>query len=224
MKIFILHGEHTQNSYNRLQEYIKKAKDKGWEINYIEKKDNNVSDIFLGKSLFDKERLLIITDLRILDVRLTRWLKKNSNRLECYLIIYHQGAIAKSFIKFLPAPEKIENYELPKLIWNFLDSFFPGNAKNSYKLFHEVVKKEPVEFVFSMLTRQVRDIYWAKVDPKTMEYPEWRVGKFKRLASKYSIEELENLIEEMSVADINSKTSQADLSKSLDFLITKYLE
>ena len=224
MKIFIIHGEHTLNSYNRLQEYIKKAREKDWEIQYAEKDDKNIREIFLGQSLFLKDRLLVIKDIQILSGVFLNWLKDNEKRIPGSLIIYHRGKISSRLIRSLPKTDKAEEFELPKFIWSFLDSFFPGNAKNAYKLLHEAIKTEPVEFVFAMLARQIRDIYWAKVDPSTMECPSWRVAKYKNLASKFKTETLEELIDEMSQADINSKTSHTDLTRSLDFIIAKYLE
>lgn len=224
MKIFIIHGEHTLDSYNRLQEYTKKAKENDWEIQYVEKDISNLQDAFLEQSLFGKERLLIIKDIQLINDKLLKWLTQNEKRIKINLIIYHKGIITQKLIKSLPKKDKVEEYKIPKLIWNFLDSFYPGNIKNAYKLFHEVIKNQPVEFVFAMLARQIRDIYWAKVDSSTMEYPSWRVSKYKNLAIKYDTKTLETLIDEMSLADINSKTSHTDLTRSLDFLMAKYLE
>src|SRR4030042_2754953 len=224
MKIFIIHGEHTLNSYNRLQEYIKYAREKNWEIQYIDKDVLNIHEAFLGQSLFTKNRLIVLKDIHFLGQTFIKWIKTNEKRIESDLIIYHRGIVSQKIIKSLPKPEKIEEFKIPKLIWGFLDSFFPSNAKNAYKLFHEIIKNEAAEFVFAMLARQMRDIYWAKVDSKTMDYPSWRTGKLKNLALKYDCDTLENLIDEMSKADINSKTSNTELTKSLDFLIAKYLE
>ena len=224
MKIFMIHGEHTLNAYNRLQDYLKKARERGWEIEYVEKSSDSVRQTFLGQSLFTKERLLVIKDIQLLDSKLSKWIDNNRKRISSNLIIYHRGIIPQKLIKSFPKPEKVEEFKIAKMIWNFLDSFFPGNAKNAYKLFHEVIKDEAVEFVFAMLARQIRDIYWAKVDPKTMEYPPWRVAKYKNLSSKFDKEVLEELIDEMCRTDINAKTSHTDLSRSLDFIIAKYLE
>ncbi|MBN1969276.1 MAG: hypothetical protein JW870_07905 [Candidatus Delongbacteria bacterium] len=224
MKIFVIHGDHTLNSYERLQSYVKKARSKEWEIINIDKSTNSVKEEILGQSLFNEKRLLVIKDVKLLTPSLVKWIKNNEGRINCSLIIYHNNIIPKRALNTLPNPEKLEEYKIPKLIWSFLDSLFPGNVKNIYKLFHEVIKNEAVEFVFAMLARQFRDIYWAKVDPKTMDYPAWRVSKLKKLASHYKKNELEKIIEELSLVDINSKTSQASLENSLDFLMVKYLE
>jgi DNA polymerase III delta subunit len=224
MKIFVIHGEHSLNSYERLQEYIKRAKSKKWEIKYYENGSNGFKNEILGQSLFSEKRLIIIKDIKLLSKSNTKWLQNNQERVQCNLIIYHKASIPKRTINSLPKTDKIEEFKIPKLIWSFLDSFFPRNAKNCYKLFHEVIKKEAIEFVFAMLARQVRDIYWAKVDSKTMDYPSWRLNKLKKQASRFSKKDLENIIEDMSNADIKSKTSHTNLEKSLDFIIAKYLE
>jgi hypothetical protein len=75
-----------------------------------------------------------------------------------------------------------------------------------------------------MLVRQLRDMYWARVDPKSLAYPTWRIGKLKKLTSRFDKNALEKLIYEMGKIDIESKTSRGELSKSLDFLMAKYLE
>lgn len=224
MKIYVIHGEHSLNSYQRLRDYIKRAKENAWEISYIDKDVVNTKEVFLGQSLFSKKRLIVVKDIGLFNINFIKWLKKNIDRIDADLIVYHNGVINAKILKSLSKPDKNEEFKIPKLIWSFLDSFFPGNAKNAYKLFHEVIKNEPAEFLFSMLARQLRDIYWAKFDPKTMEYPVWRIGKLKNLASKYDKDELEMLIDEMAKADMNAKTSKADLTDSLDFIIAKYLE
>lgn len=224
MKIFIIHGEHTLDSYERLQEYVKKAKSKNWEIKYFENVSSELKNELIGQSLFSDKRLIIVKDIKLLSKNNIKWIKTNQNRIQLNIIIYHKGALKKTFINSLPKADKIEEFKIPKLIWSFLDSFFPGNSKNCYKLFHEVTKNESIEFLFAMLARQVRDIYWARVDPKTLGYPSWRIGKLKKLASRYTKNDLEKLIEKLVEADIKSKTSHTSLEKSLDFLIATVLE
>ncbi len=224
MKIFLIHGDHTLNSYNRLQDYVKRLKDQNIEIQRIENETKEIREKLLGQSLFSNSRFIIIKDINIINSNLIKWINKNDKRINANIIIYHRGIIPQKLIKSLGRIEKNEEFKIPKLIWSFLDSFFPSNIKNAYKLFHEVLKNEPIEFIFAMLVKQTRDIYWTKVDPKTMDYPSWRVGKLKNLASKFDLEKLEKLIEEIAITDIKVKTSQADLTQSLDFLIAKYLE
>ena len=134
-------------------------------------------------------------------------------------------------MKQLPKIDKVEEFKLPKLIWSFLDSCFPGNAKNALLLLHEIIKNEPVEFVFSLLAKHLRDLYWVKVDSPPgqrpsgpVAYPSWRVEKLKRQSHKFSEGSLEDLINSLAQADIKAKTSQGELIDLLDFIIATKLE
>lgn len=224
MKIVILHGEHTLKSYERLQKYLSVAKRKSWEVSVVADDKENLREVLVGESLFTKDRLVVIEDTKLLTSDFLKWLKKNSDGISTNLVIYHKGVMHQRTIKALPKVEKVEEFKLTKLIWSFLDSFFPGNAKNVYKLFHEAIKTDPPEFIFAMLVRHIRDIYWAKVDARSMEYPPWRIGKLKGLAAKFEKDKLVKLIDELSVADIKAKTSQMELTDSLDFIIATHLE
>ncbi len=224
MKVFVLHGEHNLNSYSRLQEYLKAARKKDWEIQNIESNVTNLRESLVGQSLFNKSRLFVLKDIMLLDKKNLDWLRKEGKNIEGGLLIHHKGLLPQRLLKSLPKLEKIEVFKVSKLIWNFLDSFFPDNAKNAYKLFHEAEKTDPPEFIFAMLAKHLRDIYWAKVDAKTLDYPSWRKGKLMSQAAKFDKEKLEKLIDELALADIKAKTSQTELPDSLDFLIATYLE
>ena len=205
MKIIILHGDYIVKAYERLQKFINEALKRGWEI---------VNDeVSLTPSLFGKERLIVFRKYTLL----SKTDIKNLSRLEGTIIVYHEGKIPITFLRGLPKETKIEEFNLPKIIWNFLD-------KPSIKLFHEVVKNEPVEFVFSLLARRFRDLYWAKVDSKSLNCPVWQVAKLKKQSQKLTAPQLQELIGELAKIDILAKTSKADLLSSLDLLFLTKLE
>jgi DNA polymerase III delta subunit len=169
--------------------------------------------------------------MKLINKKDGEWLKKNKNAVEANVVIYHKGVVTKTALKILPKPDKIEEFKLPKLIWNFLDSFYPGNAKNCLNLLHEIVKKEPIELVFFLLVKQVRDVYWARVGSPPgqrpsgpVAYPPWRVAKLKKQALKFDENVLKKVINDFANADIKSKTSKAKLIDSLDFIIATKLE
>ncbi len=224
MEIFILHGENTVNAYDRLKKYLEAAKSKNWEVKKITDTDANLKEVLMGESLFAKDRLVIIEETKILTSDNLTWLKKNAENINANLLIFHKGTLPQRTIKALPKVTKIEVFKITKLMWTFLDSFFPGNTKTAYRLFHEAVKTDAPEFVFAMLTRHLRDVYWAKADAKTLDYPSWRKSKLLSQAEKFDKSKLEELIDELSIADIKAKTSQTELTDSLDFLIATHLE
>ncbi|KKQ52696.1 hypothetical protein A2865_00125 [Candidatus Woesebacteria bacterium RIFCSPHIGHO2_01_FULL_39_17] len=223
MKIIVLHGDNTLESYERLLTFIKEAKKRGWDVKRITSA-RSIPEALVVDSLFEKEKLVVVENITFLGAVVRKFMKLKADKLDTTLIIYHPGTITETFINSLPKVDKVEEFKLPKLIWSFLDSFYPRNARNSLLLLHEIVKTQPLEFVFSLLAKQVRDLYWIKVDSKSMTYPEWRIVKLKVQANKFTNLQLTNLISLLAEADVRSKTSQGNLSDLLDFIIATKLE
>ena len=168
--------------------------------------------------------MIILENVSLINKITSDWINKEADNLDATLVIYNQGIVDLKLIKSLPKNTKVEEFKLKSYIWNFLDSFYPGNVKNVLLLLNEVVKKDPVEFLFTLLVRHLRDLYWLKIDPKALNYPSWRLSKLKRQASRFSEKVLKSIIADLADADIKSKTSQVDLKDSLDFLIATKLE
>lgn len=224
MKLIVVHGDDILKSYERLQTFIKSAKSRGWSVKRIKEPSQNIPDALVQDLLFEKEKLVVVENANLINKSTATWLKKKSDDITGTMIICHPNVLTKTFIKSLPNVDKVEEYKLPKLIWSLLDSFYPGNSKMILKLLHEVIEHEPIEFVFSLLARQLRDVYWIKVDPSTAPYPSWRIGRLKRQASKFTKQQLKNLISDLAEIDVKSKTSQENLLDLLDFVIITKLE
>ncbi|HTK03588.1 MAG TPA: hypothetical protein VL401_02350, partial [Alphaproteobacteria bacterium] len=131
MKVIILHGEDTVKSYARLKQFINVAKKRNWEILY--------DDLQGTASLFGKERLTILRDYKLF----------KNNKIDGTLVIYHEGNLPAAFLKTLPKDTRIEEFKLPKLIWNFLN-------KPTIEMFHEIIKTEAPEFIFVMLVWKMK--------------------------------------------------------------------
>lgn len=223
MKIVLVHGEHTLKSYERFQKLIGVAKDRGWEVIRLNG-FSTLPEIAVSSGLFAKKRLLVVSGFNTNAKKDINWINRKGKDTSGNLLIYHQGTLTKSYINLFPKLHKVEEYKLPRKIWTFLDSFFPGNMRNALLLFNDVIKNEPPEFVFALLSRLLRDLYWVKKEPKSMSLPPWRSGKLTRQASKFTQEKLKNLIGQMAKIDIKVKTSKANLTNALDFLIISELE
>ena len=224
MKIIVLHGDDSLRSYERLQKFIDVAKSRGLEIEKIYDKSKSVSEVLSSTSLFTPERFFVLEDISLITKGDGEWLKKKIDELDGTLVIFHEGTISKTFLKSIPAPTKIEEFKLPKLIWSFLDSFWPGDATNALKLLHKLTENEPIEFVFALLARHLRDLYWVQNDVKSVPYPSWRVGKLTQQANKFKNSKLSKIINDLADADIKSKTSSENLLDLLDFIIATKLK
>jgi DNA polymerase III delta subunit len=222
MKIIVLHGDNERASYQRLEKFIGVAKTRGWQVNFIDGPES-ISEKLISVSLFGQEPFFVIRDINKWPPTTFKKIKKVLEKGEGTVVIYHNDFLGKTLLESLPKTAKLEEFKLPRIIFDFLDSFYPGNAKRTLRLLHELVAKEPPEFVFAFLAKHTRDLFWVTTG-SSLPYPSWRVLKLKAQASKYKKEDLKSLIKELSEIDIKVKTSEAELIPSLDLLIVRQLQ
>lgn len=224
MKIFLIHGEDELKSYDRLQKFVNTARARSWEVVSVEDSSLSLEETLSARSLFQGERFFILKDIKKLGKKELTWLNKKADKLDGNLVIYHNDALSVAFIKSLPGSPKVEEFKLPKLMFTFLESFYPKNAKRVITLLHESSHSTPPEFLFSLLSKQLRDLYWVKKEAGSLPYPNWRVGKLKNQAERFKIGELMELINDLAEIDIKVKSSNAEIIPSLDLLIATKLE
>jgi|GEM_PF-652484 len=228
MRIIILHGDDERKLYLRLQKFIETAKSRSWEVNYLD--DSPITESLSASSLFGNERFFIVRNIKLLGKKEIEWLGKKYADLSGTLIIYNEGYIGKTILSALPKDNKnghtvvIEEYKLPVLIWNFLENIHLGGGMSSVKEFHKIIGSEAPEFIFTLIAKLFRDLYWAKVDPSSMPYPPWRVSKLKAQSSKFTESLLTDFLDSLARIDVDVKTGKADLVSALDLLILKQLE
>jgi DNA polymerase III delta subunit len=224
MKIFLLHGDNTTASYERLMKYVEHAKKRSWDIIHYADKSQNLAQLVRSDSLFDTDKLVIVDNFDLLTKKDLEWLKEESPKFTGNLVIHHNKLLPKTKINSVPKLEKAEEFVYPVLLWKMVDAFYPKNAKTFIQLMHQVLEKEAVELVFGLLAKQVRDLYWVLVDPINCPLPDWKISKMQAVVRKFSKEQLESIIEELSEIDIQSKTSDTELKDLLDLLAVKHLE
>lgn len=209
MKVIVLHGDDSEKSYARLGAFTKEAKKRDWEI---------VNDkIEETPSLFGTEKLIIIRNLKLIGKKELKTIEK----IPGTLVIYSSKKIPATFLKTLsenlPAGRqvpKIELFELPFLLWKFLDDI-------NLKTFQDVTKTQAPEMVFAMMTKRFRDLYWLKVGKPKMS--PWQLSKLKKQADKFEEAELKTIINKLAMIDVKSKTGGPDLKTLLDIFIVKRL-
>lgn len=224
MKIIILHGDDTGKSYARLKKFIDVARSRSWEVAYMDESDQGLEEILSSPSLFGNERFFILKNVKRLGKKESAWLNKKYTRLSGNLIVYNEGTLNASALKSFPKETKIEEFKLPVLLWNFLDNLIPGRGDFSVKTLHKILEKSPVEFVFSIIARHLKDLYWMKADAASAGFPFWKINKLRSQAAKFSENDLKTLIDKLSEIDYRVKTSKTDLASELDLLLLKHLE
>jgi len=182
MKLIVLHGDDTQKSYDRLMVFINEAKKRNWKIT-----DFSLEEIE-NQSLFDEESFYILKDYKVLDKKLIERLKKYSGNL----IIYNTGKIPAPTLKNLGA-DKTELFELPQLLWKFLDNM-------TIKGFHELLKTQAAEYILAMMA--------------------W---KFKQSYLRNPSEKNAKLISSLAEIDVKAKIGKVNLIQAIDLLLVKKL-
>jgi DNA polymerase III delta subunit len=200
VKIILLHGEDIEKSHQRLEKFLDTAKSRSWEVVSLDD-EPHLKDALSASSLFGGERFFVLRDVKKLGKKETDWLAKKYKDLAGNLIIYHQGLIPRTLISSLPKESKIEEFKLPKLIWNFLDSIRPGNSAQVVKLFHKIIETEAPEFIFVMIVWKLKKVYLGKPSAWVVE-----------------------MINDLAEIDMEVKTGRADLVSSLDLLFITKLE
>ena len=225
MKTLIIHGDDTEGSYEFLNDLIKKTKKKRWQITYSDlNNETSFSESITQNSLFDQKRLYVIKNYKGLNKVDHKFIKEKLSSIDGYLVIYYEGKIASHFIKSIKGDKKERLFELPVIVFKFLESFYPGNSKETLNLLYNLKENKPIEFIFTMLARYMKDLYWVSIDPSSIPYASWRVSKLEKQSKRFMDGKIKNIIKKMSDIDIKVKTSSESLETNLDLLILQELE
>ncbi|OGM01912.1 hypothetical protein A2115_00495 [Candidatus Woesebacteria bacterium GWA1_41_8] len=225
MKITTIHGDNTPESFNYLQQLVDSFKNKGFEISRISEGTSfSLPETLSSSNLFGKNYVYILQNPKTLSSKDMEWIKKKGSGISAELIIYQSSQMPSALLKTISQISEVREFKLPKTIFAFLDSFAPGNASKCLVLLHTLLKRQAPEFVFAALARHVRDLYWVKVAPRDLDYPEWRLTKLRMQSDKFSEDKLTKIINSLARIDLASKTSKQGLAPSLDLLIASRLQ
>lgn len=224
MKIVVLYGEDETRARQRYRQIIQGVKKKEWEVVSLSSKGNfSLAEKLTSSSLFSDRVLYTLENLSKLALTELKWLAKNSDNYEGSLLIFHKGNIPPGTRAAFPKSAKYEKFEVPQVLFTFLDSFYPGNGKRALALFEELLEKEAQELVVAMLARQLRDLCWVMDGAHGMNIQSWRLGKLKSQANKFTKERLKGTIEELSNIDYQSKSGTKNTRFLLEIMIITQL-
>ena len=153
MKIYLIHGEYSAKSYEKLNEYISKAKEKNWKVVKINEKTGlSTQESLSSIDLFDTKKVYVLDNLTKLQKKEIDWINKNCDELSGILILYSNTKLNTTLINKFKNVSKKAEFSLPQNIFSFLESFYPGNSKISINLLHKIIIKEKIEFIYFFLS------------------------------------------------------------------------
>jgi hypothetical protein len=120
---------------------------------------------------------------------------------------------------------KIIEFKLEKNMFILLDNFFPGNKRNFFQLFHQLINEKKEGLFFYLLAKRIRQLLIIKSGVKPESIQSWQLKKLKYQAEKWSMDSLIRLYQSFFNIEQDIKTSQTpySLTQLLDILICYFL-
>lgn len=216
--ITIFHGEHTPSSYEAVQK--EKEKYKGKEQITLNGDSLTRADLevaLTGNTLFSEEKIIIIEGLLSArpSKRKDEAIEYISKEEETAILLYDDKEVSAVQLKKFPKV-KATNFKPPQSIFTFVDGISKENKKNTILKFHELIKGEPPEIVYTMIVRQFRNLMLVKeANPKYLGgLQPWMMSKYRLQANQFTLNELLILYRKLLDIDYKIKSGLTPLSLS----------
>lgn len=196
---------------------------RGWDAVTVDPKKQSLDEVLSVPTMFSSHTLYIHEAAGKLTKKELDWVSSN-DELEINLLLWHKGKASASLKKAFPKITNFESFEVTQKLWSFLTGLKPGNLQRNVTLLQEILAAEAVEFVFIMIIRQFRDLYWVNIDSDTMDIPDWRKSKLRSQALAFPQDALEPVLLFLIESDLMAKKSERSLTLSLDLFILKHLK
>ncbi len=227
--IILIHGDQLEHSRNKLAEHKAAAKDK--EIRVVDGKradQTQLAQALESRSLFGNDVLIVIEGfLSHAKKREKTFVSVLTKLVEVSassdIILYEEKEIDKSTISKLGTKIQVELFKTPVVLFQFLDSLRPGNARVSLDNFARTVELEPAEVVFVLIARRVRQLIQLADHVMPAGLQEWQAARLTSQARHFTIKQLVAMQEQLLTIDIAIKTGATPftLSQLLEQFIIK---
>ncbi len=191
--LHIFHGEHVNASRKELAKIREKYT--GREIIVLDGKTASVTSLIQATeatSFLAENKLVIIENLLI--KRLGK--KKNDEVIidfikklptDVTIVFWEEKELGKTILSLFPKNADIAVFKPDKNIFLFTESLVPKNHARSLQLLHRVMIEGDVEYIFSMIIRQIRLLLLAKkLNGSVPGLSPWQVSKLQKQAAMFS--------------------------------------
>ena len=223
MKLF--HGDNQAKSRKAFVEERERAKKKGLEAVVIVDRQINLTDVkqaVESGGLFGVDRVVFIEGLvggRASGEKtaVVGYLKEE--RPENVLIWESKKVDGRKLRGWQDV--KVEEFKVSKNVFRFLETIGPGKQSTFLPLWDQVLSDEPVELVFFLLLRQIRQLISLASDEDGFGGPGWLKNKLQQQASVFGLGGLLKLHEKLYRLEIENKTGSGvlPLSTRLELLL-----
>ncbi|MEP7167494.1 MAG: hypothetical protein ABI758_05960 [Candidatus Woesebacteria bacterium] len=224
----ILHGDDEIKTHTELARLVDEAKKRGVQILHIEAKGVTIPDLesSIGtQELFASEKMVIVDRLHSLPKskskdELIEWIASQKSTT-VHIVFVESKVLTPTQLKKFPESQALL-FKLPGLLFHFVETLGIQSSSTLITTFHQVLNTQDVEFVFTMIVRQIR-ILIAFVADGTYEGPPFGRQKIQTQARSFSLDGLLSIHKKLLEIDTRQKTSRASLSlaQEIDLLLTE---
>lgn len=225
--ITVLHGDNSVASRNELASRIAAAKSRELRrfdgTSFLD--ETALIQAVESHSLFGETPLIVIERLFSKMTRQPKKIALYSDILarsakEADILLWEDKPLPLSITKLFP-PSSFVLFSHPVLLFRFLDSLAPGKGAELLPLYHDVCKKEPVEVVYTLVLRRIRELLIVKDGGLLESGSPWQVKRLTAQSGFFTIEGLVTLHSTLVDMDIAIKTGSSPFS--LGSLIQQWL-
>jgi len=229
MSLLLIHGDNIISSRQFLTQTISTAKARGIKdvvsLNGSRLHPTDLVQALESQSLFGTHRLVVIEGLikrprSSAKTTCINYLTSTTSHPQTpHLILWESHLLTPAQLKPFRT-FTIQTYKLQKVLFNFLDSLKPRNARHSLQLLQDTLKTEPVELIFALLIRQVHLLLISKLNGQLQLAP-WQTKKIRSQASAFSFVQIQTLHHFLLKLDTDLKTGHnlSTLTESLELLV-----
>ncbi|EKD67203.1 MAG: hypothetical protein ACD_48C00543G0003 [uncultured bacterium] len=213
--ITLIHGDDIDASRQALNTFKKEAKSK--ELRQLDGRSVDatmLTQTLESGSLFGKEYVVIIENLfgklgkkiKIIESLSTILRKSNSQ-----IILWENKELSATVIKSLG---KVDGklFKTPIILFQFLDSIVPGRKSNALILFQKLETTQPVEIVFMMLFRRIRQLLIVISGSSPEGLQPWQTSRLRTQAKMFSQEKLLDLYRTLLDIEYSIKSGASPFS------------
>jgi DNA polymerase III delta subunit len=223
--IIITHGTDTAKSRNF---YISKRQEITDPI-ILEGKSlefSNFYQIFEGDSLFTLEKNVFVENLfsskKSSSEDIKRIVEYINGKKDLNILFWEDKELTKAQ-QALIKNAQINLFNYPQLLFLFLDSIYPNNAK-VLSLFRSLAEQMETELIFYMIVRQFRlmlGIESSSQIDETKRMAPWQESKLSSQARRFSKDKLKSLYNKLYKIDYETKfgLSSSPLSARIDIFL-----
>ncbi|MCX8008136.1 MAG: hypothetical protein N3A54_00360 [Patescibacteria group bacterium] len=227
--IVLLHGDDMLQSREELHALKAKEKEKGKEIKTLDAKtinDDASIQILSSHSLFGDRPVVIIENLFSSSGKKTARIQGIIERIQEYgaetdIILWEEKEIGKSIIQLLGSKAIIKPYKLPTVVFTFLDSIRPKNARHTLSLYDALLKEKPPEFIYVMLYKRFKQLVLLRSGFSVNGLRPWQITRLTNQARQFTLEQLLSLYRHIRMLEYKRNSGQAefDLKEAIEFML-----